>query len=307
LRSARAGGLDGARARRVPRAGGCARISRPMSAVVDELESTRMTLGEHLEELRRRLFKSVLVLVLAFAFAWTFREDVAQAMLWPFRTAAQQINAELRARADAALAADPTLPLKHEFKTSPHSFGITEPIFFALNNSVYFALLIGSPFVLWQMWQFVAAGLYRHEKRAVARYFPFSALLFLGGIAFCFLLLVPTGMYYLATMFPIEQIEPVIGIDQYTSFLTTLCLAMGLVFQLPILMIFLARIGLVEPKTYGRYRGHFVVVALIVSAIVTPGPDYVSQLMMAVPMLVLYEIGILVSRAIARPRQVPGG
>ena len=290
-----------------------------MSAVADELESTRMTLGEHLEELRRRLFKSVVVLALAFVFAWTFREDVARVMLWPFHTAAQRINAELRARADEALAADPSLPretyylssdpaetrLKHEFKTSPHSFGITEPIFFALNNSIYFALLIGSPFVLWQMWQFVAAGLYRREKRAVARYFPFSALLFLGGIAFCFLLLVPTGMYYLGTMFPIEQIEPVIGIDQYTSFLTTLCLAMGLVFQLPILMIFLARIGLVEPRTYGRYRGHFVVVALIVAAIVTPGPDYVSQLMMAVPMLVLYEIGIVVSRLIARPRQVP--
>ena len=287
----------------------------------DDLESTRMTLGEHLEELRRRVFKSVLVLAIAFGLAWWFKEDVARAMLWPYREAAAQINGELRERADRGLAADPSLPrttfylsqdasdprLRHEFEESPHSFGVTDTFFFALDNAIYFALLVGSPFVLWQLWQFVAAGLYRHEKRAVLRYFPFSVLLFLAGAAFCFLLVVPTGMYYLATTLPIEQVKQVIGINQYSSFLTTLCLAMGLVFQLPILMIFLARMGLVDPKTYSRFRGHFVVVALIVAAIVTPGPDWVSQVLMTAPMLLLYEIGILASRFGARPRVHPPG
>jgi sec-independent protein translocase protein TatC len=292
----------------------------PTLAEEDDLERTRMSLGDHLDELRRRVFKSVLVLAIAFVAAFAFKERVATWMLWPYRTAAERINAELRERADAALAADPALPrtrwylvedpadrrLKVEFEPSPHAFGITETFFFALDNSIWFALLVGSPFVLWQMWQFVGAGLYRHERRAVLRYFPFSALLFLAGVAFCFLLVVPTGMYYLATTFPIEDIKPVIGIEQYKSFLTTLCLAMGLVFQLPILMIFLARLGLVDPATFGRYRGHFVVVALVVAALVTPGPDYVSQVMMAGPMLLLYEVGILIARVAARPRRHPG-
>lgn len=291
-----------------------------MKAPPEDIESTRMSLGDHLEELRKRVFRSVLVLAIAFGFAWFFKEELAQYVLWPWREAAADINAELRARADEHLAAHPEvartelylssdpadLRLRNEVDPRPSMFGIGEGFFFALNVSIWFALLIGSPFVLWQMWQFVAAGLYRHEKRAAMRYFPWSVFLFLSGIAFCFLVVVPTGMYYLATTFPIEMIRPVIGIDQYTSFLTTLCLAMGLVFQLPILMIFLARLGLVDPRTYARYRGHFVIVALVVAAAVTPGPDYVSQLMMTVPMLLLYEIGILVSRLSAREREHPG-
>jgi sec-independent protein translocase protein TatC len=285
-----------------------------------EIESTRMTLGDHLEELRKRVFRSVLVLAIAFLVAWFFKEELAEYVLWPWREAAGQINADLRAKADARLAEDPSLPrtefyvsadpaetrLKDEVDPRPSMFGIGEGFFFALNVSMWFALLIGSPFALWQVWQFVAAGLYRHEKRAVLRYFPWSVLLFLTGVAFCFLLVVPTGMYYLATTFPQEMMRTVMGIDQYTSFLTTLCLAMGLVFQLPILMIFLARMGIVDPKTYSRYRGHFVIVALIVAAAVTPGPDYVSQLMMTAPMLLLYEVGIFVSRLSARARRHPG-
>lgn len=285
-----------------------------------EIESTRMSLGEHLEELRRRVFRSVLVLAIAFLFAWFFKEELAEYVLWPWRQAAASINADLRAKADARLAADPALArttfyvtsdpsdlrLKDEVDPRPSMFGIGEGFFFALNVSIWFALLTGSPFVLWQIWQFIAAGLYRHERRAVMRYFPWSILLFLIGIAFCFLLVVPTGMYYLATTYSLDLIKVVIGIDQYTSFVTTLCLAMGAVFQLPIVMIFFARIGLVDPKTYSRYRGHFVVAALIIAAAVTPGPDWISQVLMTVPMLILYEIGILVSKMSARARQHPG-
>jgi sec-independent protein translocase protein TatC len=213
-----------------------------------------------------------------------------------------------RRRSDFFLSDDPAdNRLRSPMNEQPAMFGIGESFFFVLNNSLYFAFFFGSPFVLWQIWQFVGAGLYRHEKRAILKYFPASVLLFVAGVLFCFFLLIPTGMYYLVTALPPETVMPIIQLEKYTSFLTTLCLAMGAVFQLPILMIFAARLGLIEPSTYGKYRAHFLILALFVAAVITPGPDWISQLMMTAPMIVLYEIGIIVSKLSARPRRKPEG
>lgn len=285
----------------------------------DTLEGTRMTLGEHLEELRKRVFRSVVVLALAFGFAFYFSDPIAERVLWPWTKAVTLINADLVDQAEARIAEHPEIPrsqyftsddpankeLRNRIDPRPNMFGIGDAFFFALNNSIYFALFIGSPYVLWQMWQFVAAGLYRHEKRAVSLYFPFSAFLFAAGVLFCYFLVVPVGMYALGTTLSIDLVKPMIGIEQYFSFLSTMCLAMGLVFQIPIVMVFLARIGIIEPATYSRYRPHFLVVALFIAALVTPGPDYYSQILMTIPMLVLYEAGILIARFSARPRQHP--
>jgi sec-independent protein translocase protein TatC len=157
------------------------------------------------------------------------------------------------------------------------------------------------------MWQFIAAGLYKHEKRLVHVYFPFSVGLFLTGVVFCYVWVLPVGLYFLSSTLRIDQIKPTMTSDKYFDFLSTMCLAMGAVFQLPILMIFLSSLGIIEPRTYSRYRPHFLVIALFVAAIVTPGPDYYSQILMTIPMYILYEVGILVSRWRARPRKHPDG
>jgi sec-independent protein translocase protein TatC len=287
-----------------------------------EAQDARMTLGQHLEELRVRLFRSMLALILCFGVAWYFQAEIAHWMLWPYRKAAVQVNQELverynlelarpensKRRSDYFLSDEPSdNRLRDPMSERPAMFGIGESFYFVLNNSLYFAFFFGSPFVLWQLWQFVGAGLYRHEKRAILRYFPASVFLFVTGIAFCFFLLIPTGMYFLVTTLPRETVLPIIQLEKYTSFLTTLCLAMGAVFQLPILMIFGARLGLVEPSTYGKYRGHFLLGALLVAGIITPGPDWVSQVMMTAPMVVLYEIGIIVSKLLAKPRAAADG
>jgi sec-independent protein translocase protein TatC len=287
----------------------------------DSLEGSRMTLGEHLEELRKRLLRSVVVLVITFGVAYYYSDPIAEQVLWPWTVAVEKINQDLVAKAEARLVANPDLKrsslftsddlankeLRDRIDPRPNMFAIGDAFFFALNNSIYFALFFSSPFVLWQLWQFVAAGLYSHEKRSVSRYFPFSILLFLAGVLFCFFLVVPIGMYALTSTVSLDLVKPMIGIDQYFSFLSTMCLAMGLVFQIPIVMIFLARIGIVEPATYARYRPHFLVVALFIAALVTPGPDYYSQILMTIPMIVLYEIGHWIARAAARPRQHPTG
>lgn len=285
----------------------------------DSLEGSRMTLGEHLEELRKRLLKCVVVLLVAFGIAWWFNEAIAERVLWPWRVAVERLNAEQVEKAETRLAENPGMKrselftsddpanreLRDRIDPRPNMFGIGDAFFFVLNNSIYFALFIGSPYVLWQLWQFVAAGLYSHEKRAVSAYFPFSLLLFLCGVLFCYFLVVPVGMYALTSTLSLDLVKPMIGVEQYFSFLSTMCLAMGCVFQIPIVMIFLSRIGIVEPATYARYRPHFLVGALFVAAIVTPGPDYYSQILMTVPMIILYEVGHWIARAAARPRQHP--
>jgi sec-independent protein translocase protein TatC len=289
-------------------------------ATDDPFEHTRMTLGEHLEELRKRIFKSALVLAIAFGFAWWQTEPIAAWVMSPWGTAVGRINADLVQKAEKTLAAHPEMKRAELFESDdPHdtrlknridprlqAFAVGDPFFFAMNNAIYFALFVGSPFVLWQLWQFVAAGLYRHEKRLISLYFPFSALLFLTGVAFCFYLVVPVGLYFLATTVSLDKVRPMLGLDQYFTFLSTMCLAMGLVFQLPIVMIFVSRIGIVDPRTYSKYRGHFLIGALFMAALLTPGPDWYSQVLMTIPMLLLYEIGAWIARLTARPRRHEG-
>lgn len=279
-----------------------------------------MTLGEHLEELRKRIFKSVLVLAVALGLAWWQMEPISAWVMRPWYVAVERINADLVEKAEGTLAANPAMARSELFETDdPHdqrlrdridtrlqAFAVGDSFFFALNISIYFALFVASPFVLWQIWQFVAAGLYRHEKRLVTLSFPFSALLFLAGVAFCFYLVVPVGLYFLSTTLSLERVRPLLGLGQYFTFLSTMCLAMGLVFQLPIVMIFVSRIGLVDPRTWGKYRGHFLVGALLLAAVLTPGPDWYSQILMTIPMVILYEIGALIARFSARQRRTSG-
>jgi sec-independent protein translocase protein TatC len=292
-----------------------------MAAPRDDFETTRMTLGGHLEELRKRLFRSVVVLTVAFIFAWWFKEDLSKYVMRPWTQAVGQVNADLSEHYEKELKAHPDVPRSQYFRTSaPEDHDLRDPVdprltalgpgdsfFFALNISMYFAAFFGGPFVLWQLWQFIAAGLYKHEKRLVHVYFPFSAGLFLIGVVFCYVWVLPVGLYFLSSTLPIDQIKPTMTSEKYFDFLSTMCLAMGAIFQLPILMIFLSSLGIIDPSTYSKYRPHFLVIALFIAALVTPGPDWYSQVLMTIPMYILYEIGIVVSRWRARPRRHPDG
>jgi sec-independent protein translocase protein TatC len=287
----------------------------------DPFEGSRMTLGGHLEELRKRLFRSVIALAIAFGAAWWFKEELVDYVMWPLRSSVGRVNLELVERYELRLKEDATLKRSQFFRTDdPADKELRDPIdtrgtalaigdsfFFALYVSLYFAAFFAGPFILWQIWQFIAAGLYPREKRLVYLYFPVGVLLFLSGVAFCFLWIMPTGIYYLAQTLPVEQVRVQLSLTGYFDFLSTMCLATGAMFQLPLVMIFLASIGLVEPRTYAKYRPHFLIGALFVAGIVTPGPDWISQVLLTAPIYVLFEVGILVARWRARPRRVEGG
>lgn len=289
--------------------------------MADDFDHTRMTLGEHLAELRSRLFKGVLGVAVAFALAWSQYETIAEVIMRPFDQAVEMINehfTELFAGRVAAGEADAltyfttddpeTWELRGEYQAAERLtvFGPAESFTFILRVCLYFALFIGGPFLLWQLWGFLAAGLYPAERKAALRYFPFSVVLFVVGVLFGYFLMVPYAMYFLGIALDTDVLQSQYRLADYFSLLSALSLALALVFQLPVLMTFATRLGLLEPAQLGRSRPYVIVGAFVLSAILTP-PDPVTQCMMAIPILLLFEVGLVSAKLCAKPREVPEG
>jgi sec-independent protein translocase protein TatC len=171
-----------------------------------------------------------------------------------------------------------------------------------LRICVWLSFFLAGPFALYQAWAFVAAGLYKHERSIVYRYLPTSLLLFVSGVAFGFFVLIPYCAYFLS-LEGLGENRLMVESTQYLDFIKALSLAVGIVFQLPLVQVLLSRLGFVDPKLYGKYRGHMAIATLTIAAIITP-PDMVSQLMLSIPALILYEIGAIIARVVWVP--VPG-
>jgi sec-independent protein translocase protein TatC len=277
----------------------------------DPFAHTRMTLGEHLDELRRRLFRGILALVLLFAVGLVYRDLIAQVILAPNRDTVARVNRENLQEAEERVRQHPEERERFFEPGGRFRFVIddrlkvlspVEGMWFTLKVAGLFALFLGSPYLLWQLWGFVAAGLYAREKRWVRYFFPPALVLFTAGVAFSYFVLVPFGLYYLLRAMPLELMAPEFRLENYFGFLSLLCLGMAVVFQLPLLMTFVSRAGLVAAATFPRLRGYFVIAAFVIAAVLTPGPDIFSQLAMGVPMVLLYEIGILGARLAGRSR-----
>lgn len=271
----------------------------------DPFAHTRMTLGEHLDELRTRLFRGVLAVALAFAVALFFRHEITGLILRPHRQCVQRLNQHYLAVAETRVAADPALRERYFEPDGTFRMALDErlvalnpiePMWFVLKAAGYAALFAGSPFLLWQLWGFVAAGLYPRERRWMRWFFPPALVLFVSGVLFSYLVLVPYGMFYALKDTDLDHVKITLDLGAYFQFLCALCLGMGLVFQLPILMTFLGMVGLVPAATFAGLRGYFVIAAFVLAAFLTPGPDVFSQIAMAAPMILLYEVGILGAR-----------
>lgn len=280
----------------------------------DPFRETRMSLGEHLEELRSRLFKGLAAIFVAFVLAWVFRDTIAELVLRPYDQAMAMLESHWVEQAEEILRAEPERPRTDLFQSADPTdqrlagfdkralaTGAGESFFFVLKICLYFAVFIGSPVLLYQMWRFVSAGLYKGERRAVVRYFPVSLVLFVVGVLFGYFVMVPYAMYFLNRSVPLTLVVPDIKLESFLSFLSSLCLAFGAVFQLPVILTFLGVAGIVDPADMARYRSHFIVGAFVIAAILTP-PDPFTQLLMGIPLIVLYEIGIWSARFALRSR-----
>jgi len=245
-----------------------------------------MSLGDHLEELRLRLIYALAGLAIAFAVALTAGKGFARLILSPY--AAAMRSAGMAAKLQA--------------------FQPAEPFGAYLKAAFVLALLLSAPWLFYQIWAFVAAGLHRHERRFVLLAAPASAALFAAGVLFFLLGVAPWVFRFFMQFNPgIDYLTYQPGIDNTVDFILWLALAFGLAFQTPIAIVFAERMGLVSLGALRRARKYIFLASFVVGAVLTP-PDVLSQVALALPLYVLYEGGLAASRLRRywRERPAPG-
>jgi sec-independent protein translocase protein TatC len=246
----------------------------------DELDGSEAPFVSHLIELRDRLIRAVIAIAVAFAVL----------AFWPGPSGLYDL---LAAPLVAHLPKGATLIATN----------VISPILVPLKITLMAAFMLALPVVLYQLWAFVAPGLYSHEKRLVLPLVVSSTLLFVTGVAFCYFIVIP-GMSQFIQAFAPASITAAPDIEQYFGFVLTLFLVFGIAFEVPIAVIVLARMGVVSIDQLKKVRGYFIVGAFIVAAVVTP-PDVISQLALAIPMIVLYEIGIIAAQLFIKNTKAP--
>jgi sec-independent protein translocase protein TatC len=181
---------------------------------------------------------------------------------------------------------------------------VTEAFWVQMKVAVIAAIFIASPVVLWQVWAFVSPGLHKHEKKYAVPFVVIGSVLFLGGGAFALKIIVPYAVTFLLG-YSRPGLQPMISIGSYVDFVLKFTLAFGAVFELPLAITLAARMGFVTPKVLARNRKYAILGAFILSAVLTPTPDAFNQALMAGPLIILYEIGIISARIFARRAKTP--
>jgi Tat protein translocase TatC len=245
--------------------------TKPENAA-SETEGLRMPLGAHLEELRRRVVYSLIAIILCFIVCWFFKVQILDMAKRPHKFAMEKVG------------------LSTELQVLSYQEGFYAYMKLCFITSVFFAY----PFVIYQIWQFVSAGLYQRERRYVLLFLPVSYAAFVVGGLFGYFLLIPFGLQFLIGILG-PGIQPIITMRDYVSFVFMLTVALGLVFQLPLVMLLLSKIRFITPDKFIAWRKYAILAIFIIAAIVTP-PDPFTQSMTAIPMIVLYELGILIAR-----------
>ena len=241
-------------------------IDRARNAVQDRAELPGMSLMEHLEELRRRLMWSFGYLAIGFIVSYIYRARLLTIIQKPLL--------------DIGLKMTMTHP--------------TDAINFVIKTSIYCGAILASPFILYQVWLFISPGMYAHEKKYV---FPFMAStvgLFLSGVWFGYRYVLPDAMVVLIDGFG-KNFTHMITIEDYTGFFLAVILGLGITFELPVLIFFLALFGIVDAKFLVKHIRYAILAIFLVAAVICPTPDPIGMTLFASPMLVLYFIGVLVA------------
>ncbi len=239
--------------------------------------SDEMPFMSHLEELRRCLVVSFIAWAIAFVACYAFSGEIFHFISEPVRRALPE-------------------------GSSMVFISATEPFFTYLKIAAIAGLLAALPVILWQLWSFIAPGLYKHEKRYAVPFVVASFACFASGTYFGFTFVFPTIFNFLVTFGTTGgDMEAMLSIGSYLSLASKLLLAFGLVFELPIIIFFLARLGVVDHIWLKRNRKYALLLAFVVGAMLTP-PDVLSQTALAIPFIILYEVGIIVARIFGKPR-----
>ena len=229
-----------------------------------------MPFFDHLDELRNRVIKSILAMIAGSCIFYTCIDQILSFIIKPVG------KLIFTSPADAFLA--------------------------RLNLTIFGGTFLALPVILYQIWKFIACGLKEHEKKYISRLIPFSLCLFVMGGLFAYFIAIPISMRFFLG-FSSNLIVPMITINNYISYVGSLLLAFGIIFEFPLILMFLAKIGIATPTFLIQKRRYAIVIIFIISAILTP-PDVFSQLIMAIPLIILYEIGILACKITYREKEV---
>ncbi|MBC8131643.1 MAG: twin-arginine translocase subunit TatC [Deltaproteobacteria bacterium] len=250
------------------------------------IDDTRMSFLEHLSELRLRLRNAAIVFLVAVVVSFIFVKKYFVFLTRPARDAWE-----------AALQGQPAVF---------HFASPTEPFWVYTKIAIIGALLAASPFVLWELWKFIAPGLYKKERRLVMVITVATAGCFVGGAIFGYLVLCTPALTYMfsfAEKFSGFEIQPTIMMDELVGFMLAMLLGTGVAFELPIVIAVLGWIGLVSAQTLWRFDKYALILSALVGGVLTPGPDILSQLLMAGPLFVLYNLSIVIVWLIERARK----
>jgi len=237
---------------------------------MDKISEEKMSLTDHLEELRKRLMRSLIAAFIAFGVCYNFKE-------WLFEILTRPLVESLPKNATMI------------YTSLPEAF------FNYLKISFFAGLVVASPYVLYQIWKFISPGLYASERKYVLPFVLSSTILFVGGVLFGYFIALPPAFRFFLE-FSTDFLKPMLTIREYLSLTIKLLLAFGIVFEIPIFIFFLAKIGVVNSRMLAKQRKYAILLIFIVAAIITPTPDAFTQTIMAIPMMILYEIGILVAK-----------
>ncbi|HUJ12591.1 MAG TPA: twin-arginine translocase subunit TatC [Thermoanaerobaculia bacterium] len=231
----------------------------------EERELTKMTFLEHLEELRKRLIVSIIALGVGFLACWNFADRIFKWLSIPLSK---------------------FLPPGEKLVYTR----LTEPFLLYMKVAFYAGIFVAAPVILWQVWLFISPGLYKRERRYAAPFIIIATLFFLIGGYFGWRVILPGACaFFIETG---KQFRQMIKADEFLSFASTIILASGLIFETPILIFFLARLGVVTPAFLLQKSKWAIVLAFIIAAIVTPSPDPINQTALALPIIALYFIGV---------------
>jgi len=255
-------------------------------------EEREMAFLDHLEELRWHVVRSVaaifIMMILAFVFTGFIFDEIIFAPSDPsFVTFRWLCRLGEITGVEGLCVTEIPMKLQSRFLMGQFTMQLT--------SSFVIGLCVAFPYVVWELWRFISPGLYIREKKGSRGAVFYVSFLFLLGIAFGYFILSPMTIAFLANYTISDKIANEFDITSYVSTITALVLGSGLLFQLPVVMFFLTKVGIVTPKFLRQYRKHAVVIILITGAIITPSPDPLSQSLISIPLYILYEISIWIS------------
>jgi sec-independent protein translocase protein TatC len=250
----------------------------PPAAPPEPEGEVRLSFLEHLRDLRKRIVRALLGVAVGMAVVGGFVERIFHLLM------------------------QPVLDSLPEKQRALHYTSYIEPLMVYIKVALYGGIFLAVPWVLWQLWLFVAPGLYKREKRVVLPFLVSGTTLFYAGAAFCYFLIMPAAFPAMASIASDASLAPVLTMNAQLSLVLGMLLGFGVVFEVPVVIAFLAMVGLVDWRTLAKYRRIAIVVNVTVAAIITPTGDPLNLAFMAVPLVLFYEIGIVLARVLGKKR-----